>query len=96
MQAGRQALIASNLGFMPLGFWTAGSAEASGSRQHVDSEGAGIDFGEMGRPTKASYTTTSGVKGSITFDYLVDASGRNGLLSTRYAKYDFVGVYMRC
>ncbi|KAG7291125.1 hypothetical protein NEMBOFW57_001135 [Staphylotrichum longicolle] len=29
---------------------------------------------------------TDGTTGSITFDYLVDASGRNGILSTRYLK----------
>jgi flavine halogenase len=40
----------------------------------------------MGRPFKASYTRSHGQRGEIKFDYLVDASGRNGILSTRFFK----------
>jgi flavin-dependent dehydrogenase len=40
-----------------------------------------------GRPLRATYTITeANVKGEISFDYIVDASGRAGLLSTKYLK----------
>ncbi|KAG2136715.1 putative halogenase [Suillus clintonianus] len=39
------------------------------------------------RPVSANWRNTStGVEGSISFDYLVDASGRNGMMSTKYLK----------
>ncbi|KAJ8495367.1 hypothetical protein ONZ45_g12901 [Pleurotus djamor] len=38
------------------------------------------------RPISASYTTKQGVSGTISFDWLIDASGRQGLLSTKYLK----------
>ncbi|KAI0698239.1 hypothetical protein BC835DRAFT_1335198 [Cytidiella melzeri] len=48
-------------------------------------DGADSDAAEeMGRPVKASYVGSDGRKGDIQFDYVVDASGRNGLLSTKY------------
>lgn len=37
-------------------------------------------------PTISSCTADSACQGVITFDYLVDASGRNGILSTKYMK----------
>ncbi|KAI0711652.1 hypothetical protein C8Q76DRAFT_652958 [Earliella scabrosa] len=40
----------------------------------------------IGRPRSVTYETGEGVKGEITFDYLVDASGRAGLMSTKYLK----------
>lgn len=73
-------------------------SEASSSRRRIDSgfsEATGIEFGTMGRPVKASYSTDSGAKGTISFDYLVDASGRNGLLSTRCAQAQSFPPYMR-
>ncbi|KAK3304869.1 uncharacterized protein B0T15DRAFT_399340 [Chaetomium strumarium] len=40
-----------------------------------------------GRPVSASWLRKAdGTTGSIKFDYIVDASGRNGILSTRYLK----------
>ncbi|KAI0783000.1 hypothetical protein C8Q75DRAFT_482022 [Abortiporus biennis] len=39
-----------------------------------------------GVPVSASYVTAQGVKGDISFDYLVDASGRAGIMSTKYLK----------
>jgi len=40
-----------------------------------------------GRAVSAAWSRQAdGATGSITFDYLVDASGRNGILSTRYLK----------
>ncbi|KAJ8495116.1 hypothetical protein ONZ45_g12997 [Pleurotus djamor] len=38
------------------------------------------------RPISASWSNKAGDTGSIKFDYLIDASGRSGLLSTRYLK----------
>ncbi|KZT04732.1 FAD/NAD(P)-binding domain-containing protein [Laetiporus sulphureus 93-53] len=41
---------------------------------------------ELGRPTSAVYETVMGGKGEIAFDFLVDASGRAGLMSTKYLR----------
>lgn len=38
------------------------------------------------RPVSATWFGKDGASGSIAFKYLVDASGRNGLVSTRYLK----------
>ncbi|KAI0644720.1 hypothetical protein C8Q79DRAFT_912671 [Trametes meyenii] len=40
----------------------------------------------LGRPRSVSYETAFGGRGEITFDYLVDASGRAGVMSTKYLK----------
>ncbi|KAH9895211.1 FAD/NAD-P-binding domain-containing protein [Cubamyces lactineus] len=40
----------------------------------------------LGRPRSVVYETAFGGKGEITFDYLVDASGRAGIMSTKYLK----------
>lgn len=40
-----------------------------------------------GRPFKAMYETATGGKGEIEFDYVVDASGRAGLMSTKYVRH---------
>ncbi|CAF9915736.1 MAG: hypothetical protein HETSPECPRED_002570 [Heterodermia speciosa] len=41
----------------------------------------------LGRPVSASYNRRSdGTSGTIDFEYLIDASGRAGLVSTRYLK----------
>ncbi|KAI0633487.1 hypothetical protein C8Q77DRAFT_791625 [Trametes polyzona] len=40
----------------------------------------------LGRPRSVNYETAFGGRGEITFDYLVDASGRAGLMSTKYLK----------
>ncbi|WPH01957.1 Hypothetical protein R9X50_00481100 [Acrodontium crateriforme] len=39
-----------------------------------------------GRPVSASYKRKDGSTGSIKFDYVVDASGRAGVMSTKYLK----------
>ncbi|KAF5866514.1 hypothetical protein ETB97_011399 [Aspergillus alliaceus] len=39
-----------------------------------------------GRPVSAEWTTKDGRSGTISFDYLVDATGRAGVLSTKYLK----------
>ncbi|PHH66063.1 hypothetical protein CDD81_588 [Ophiocordyceps australis] len=40
----------------------------------------------FGRPVSATWTRKDGSSGVIAVDYIVDASGRNGLISTRYLK----------
>ncbi|EMD33059.1 hypothetical protein CERSUDRAFT_108283 [Gelatoporia subvermispora B] len=45
---------------------------------------AGADA--LGRPVAACYETALGARGEIAFDYLVDATGRAGLMSTKYLK----------
>lgn len=46
---------------------------------HFDAEAAE-------RPVAASWKAQSGAEGRVGFDYLVDASGRNGIMSTKYLK----------
>lgn len=47
----------------------------------------------LGRPTSASYLTTCGQRGEIKFDYLIDASGRAGMISTKYALLSHSAVF---
>ncbi|KAK7961064.1 hypothetical protein PG988_012278 [Apiospora saccharicola] len=39
-----------------------------------------------GRPVSANWATKDGRSGTISFDYLVDATGRAGIISTKYLK----------
>ena len=39
-----------------------------------------------GRPVSAGWSRKDGSKGTIKFDYLIDASGRQGIMSTQYLK----------
>ncbi|KAI0918900.1 hypothetical protein AcV5_001961 [Taiwanofungus camphoratus] len=55
------------------------TADGSGG-EHGDRDAAP----ELGRPTAVAYETVRGGTGEIAFDYLVDASGRQGVMSTRY------------
>lgn len=41
---------------------------------------------DPGRPVSASWSRKDGSSGKIEFDYLVDASGRAGVVSTKYLK----------
>lgn len=41
---------------------------------------------DLGRPVSASWKRKDGTRGSINFEYLVDGSGRSGLVSTKYLK----------
>ena len=41
---------------------------------------------DPGRPVSASWSRKDGGSGRINFDYLVDASGRAGIVSTKYLK----------
>ena len=61
--------------------------------QSLDFEKSGIDVPEdlkvadIGRPVSATWSRKAdGSSGTIKFDYLVDASGRAGLVSTKYLK----------
>ena len=69
-------------------FWNFGGSRSRSSSTRSQTEGrSGVGFGgidELGRPHKAHYTKSDGTKGEIEFDFLVDASGRNGLLSMRF------------
>ena len=44
------------------------------------------DLPDPGRPVSASWSRKDGSSGKIKYDYLVDASGRAGLVSTKYLK----------
>lgn len=46
----------------------------------------GVKVADIGRPISAAWKRKDGTTGSINFDYLVDASGRMGLVSTKYMK----------
>ena len=62
-----------------ISFEPLGSAEMSSSKI--------AKVANVGRPVSASYTRAStGVSGNIKFEYLIDASGRAGLVSVRYLK----------
>ncbi|KAF4627991.1 hypothetical protein G7Y89_g10163 [Cudoniella acicularis] len=41
---------------------------------------------DPGRAKSATWTNKDGISGVVNFDYLVDASGRQGLMSTKYLK----------
>lgn len=45
-----------------------------------------IRLANPGRPVSAKWSRKDGTTGSIDFDYVVDASGRNGIISTKYLK----------
>lgn len=45
-----------------------------------------IRLANPGRPVSARWSRKDGTTGSINFDYIVDASGRNGIISTKYLK----------
>ena len=40
----------------------------------------------QGRPVSATWSRKDGSSGKISFDYIIDASGRAGLISTKYLK----------
>ncbi|KAI4870961.1 FAD/NAD(P)-binding domain-containing protein [Hypoxylon rubiginosum] len=49
-------------------------------------EASQLDQSGLGRPVSAKWTQKDGTTGEITFQYLIDASGRQGILSTKYMK----------
>lgn len=50
---------------------------------------------EQPRPISASYTRGEET-GTISFDYLIDASGRAGILSTKYLKNRKFNESLKC
>ncbi|KAL2147438.1 hypothetical protein VTI28DRAFT_9337 [Corynascus sepedonium] len=52
----------------------------------VQFEGGDGQPSNLGRPVSATWTRKDGTSGTIRFQYIVDASGRYGLLSTKYLK----------
>lgn len=57
-------------------------SNATSPDQNVNSDGVL----NPGRPVSATWVRKDGTSGSINFKYLVDASGRHGILSTKYLK----------
>jgi hypothetical protein len=47
---------------------------------------AEVCLANPGRPVSANWSRKDGTHGTIKFDYIIDASGRNGILSTKYLK----------
>ncbi|TQV94672.1 hypothetical protein V2A60_005697 [Cordyceps javanica] len=58
----------------------------SSSEQTEDATSEASVHVGLGRPVSATWSRKNGASGSITFDYLIDASGRRGILSTKYLK----------
>ena len=59
------------------------SSETPSQERAQDAEAAK----SLGRPFKAMYETANGGRGEIEFDYLVDATGRAGLMSTKHVSH---------
>ncbi|OBT65220.1 hypothetical protein VE03_04784 [Pseudogymnoascus sp. 23342-1-I1] len=55
-----------------------GLAAINGSNGHAEKK--------IGKPVSATWTRKDGTSGTVSFDYLIDASGRQGLLCTKYLK----------
>ena len=61
------------------------NAASNGVKVFEETKVINIEF--MGdRPSAAQWQSKSGAQGTIAFDYLVDASGREGIMSTKYLK----------
>jgi flavin-dependent dehydrogenase len=57
------------------------------SEAYDPSSSIDLDIKDTGRPVSATYTRTStGASGTIKFNYLIDASGRSGILASNYLK----------
>lgn len=63
-------------------------ARSQGAAVHEGVEVQSLDFDETGRPCRAHWVRRDdpGVSGVIAFDYLIDASGRNGIMASRYLR----------
>jgi flavin-dependent dehydrogenase len=67
-------------------------AASLGAKIYENTKAISLQFDEGGKPISATYTSRSScdtediVEGTITFEYLVDATGRAGLMSTKYLK----------
>jgi len=66
-------------------------ASSLGAKVYENTKVLSLEFDENSRPVSAAYTchssdTEDAVNGTISFNYLVDATGRAGLMSTKYLK----------
>lgn len=61
------------------------NAAAKGADVRQEAEVTEIEFAD-GRPCKAAFVDGDGKRGSRSFDFLVDASGRTGVMATRYLR----------
>ena len=66
-------------------------ASSLGAKVYQNTKVLSLEFDENNRPISAAYTCRSSdaadaVNGTISFNYLVDATGRAGLISTKYLK----------
>ena len=64
-------------------------ARPRGRRSTRESRSRALEFDETGRPCRAHWVragATTARAGEIAFDYLIDASGRNGVMATRYLR----------
>lgn len=61
----------------------------------VHFEGSEGDAPASRRPYAVTYTRPSGETGLIEFDYLVDASGRNGIMSTKVGAHKLSLISLR-
>ena len=68
-------------------------AEACGASVFEQTKVSEIEFVNRSqddlRPIKANFMRHTGERGTISFDYLVDASGRNGIMSTKVCSLYF-------
>jgi len=60
-------------------------AESQGVQVFEETTVTGIKF-DGSRPIAANWSNKEGVTGEISFDWLIDASGRAGVMSTKYLK----------
>ena len=51
-----------------------------------DGFNAEVHLANPGRPVSAAWSRKDGTRGNINFDYIIDASGRSGIISTKYLK----------
>jgi len=66
-------------------------ASSLGAKVYENTKVLSLEFDENKKPVSAAYTcrspdTGDAVSGSISFNHLVDATGRAGLVSTKYLK----------
>ncbi|KAJ7621525.1 putative halogenase [Mycena polygramma] len=56
----------------------------AGVTVHEGTKVVNLNFDDSNTPISAEWAAKDGTSGTIAFDYLVDASGRRGIMSTRY------------
>lgn len=62
-------------------------ASACGAKTFDEHKVTALQFdADNSRPVSASWSNKAGASGTISFSFVIDASGRNGILSTKYLK----------